>query len=144
MKYSIFIEPDREEEIIIYAHGKTRLIEQIEELISAEKKDLTGYRGDEIVKLTPAEVICFTVENGKVYGITKSEKLLIKLRLYQLEERFSADFVKINQSCLVRVDKIKRFHSSIGGSLMVTMEGGYRDYISRRQLKIVKERIGIT
>ena len=51
--------------------------------------------------------------------------------------------MKINQSCLVRVDKIKRFHSSIGGSLMVTLEGGYRDYISRRQLKIVKERIGI-
>lgn len=144
MKLSIFIEPEREEEILIYAHEKTRMIEQIEELISDNKNVIMGYGDGKIVKLSPIDVICFTVEDSKIYGITKCGKFHVKMRLYQLEERFSEDFLKINQSCLVRVDKIRRFQTSIGGSLTVVLEGGYHDYISRRQLKTVKERMGLT
>ncbi len=142
MKYSVFIEPEREEEIIIYARERNRLVEKIEELIMNERDELLGYGERDIVRLDSKDVICFTVDDGKVYAITRGERLFVKQRLYQLEERFSLEFIKINQSCLVRVDKIKRFDSSIGGSLMVTLEGGYRDYVSRRQLKAVKERIG--
>ena len=52
-------------------------------------------------------------------------------------------FVRINQSCLGNVRRIARFDASIGGSLMVTFENGHRDYVSRRQLKTVKERMGM-
>ncbi|MBQ6809075.1 MAG: LytTR family transcriptional regulator [Clostridia bacterium] len=142
MKYNVFIDPEREEEVIIYAHSKTKIVEKIEEILSSENSEFFGYGEGNVVKLDLNDVICFTAEEGKVFAHTKNEKLYVKLRLYQLEELFSADFIKINQSCLVRVDKIKRFSSSIGGSLMVTLEGGYRDYVSRRQLKTVKERIG--
>ena len=65
------------------------------------------------------------------------------LRLYQLEELLPSDFLKINQSCLVNIEKIKRFDSSIGASLRVMLDDGDRDYVSRRQLKTVKERLGL-
>ncbi len=89
------------------------------------------------------DISCFFVENNKVYAMKKQEKLLIKQRLYQLEEQYSQKFIKINQSCLVNIDAIEKFSSSISGTLSVTLKNGYKDYISRRQLKIVKERIGI-
>ena len=143
MKYSILIDPGREEEIVIYAHEKTRLVERSEELILGDRDELIGYRDRGAVMLDAADVICFSVDDGKVCAVTKQEKLLVKQRLYQLEERFASDFLKINQSCLVRVDRIKRFDSSIGGALMVTLDGGYRDYVSRRQMKTVKERMGL-
>ncbi len=142
MKYKLFIEPEREEEVIIYAHQKNELIEKIEALVTCEKEELLGYTDRGVVRLKPAYIYCFAVENGKVYAVTDSERILVKLRLYQLEERFVGDFLKINQSCLVNVKRIKRFDSSIGGSLTVVLNNGYRDYISRRQLKTVKERIG--
>ena len=41
------------------------------------------------------------------------------------------------------VTKIKKFESTIGGSLKVIFKNGYVDYISRRELKIVKQRMGI-
>ena len=142
MKYSIIIDKDREEEVVIYAHERSRTVERLEAILQDSPAELVGYRGDEIVRILPTEVLCFSVEETKTYAVTEKGKYLLKLRLYQLEERLGAGFVKINQSCLVNVDKIESFKTSLGGSLMVTLKGGYRDYVSRRQLKAVKERIG--
>ncbi|MBE6589937.1 MAG: LytTR family transcriptional regulator [Ruminococcaceae bacterium] len=143
MKFTLLIDPDREEEIVVYAHKRTSLIGRIEELAAEDGHELIGYGEDEIVRLAPTEVVCFLVEDGHVCALTERARYRLKMRLYQLENIYSADFLKINQSCLVNVEKIKRFDSSIGASLMVTLEGGYRDYVSRRQLRAVKERMGI-
>jgi len=63
-------------------------------------------------------------------------------RLYQLEERLGTRFLKINQSCLANIQQIQRFDASLAGALLVIFKNGYRDYVSRRQLKTVKERMG--
>lgn len=142
MKYKIYIDREREEEILIYAHEKNALVERIEELILEQQRDILAFGDGEVVKLCEDEIFCFVVEEGRVFALTERDKLQLKMRLYQLEEQFPDRFVKINQSCLVNVDKIARFDVSIGGSLMVTMENGYKDYISRRQMRTVKDRIG--
>ncbi len=142
MKYKIYIDREREEEILIYAHEKNALVERIEEVILEQQRDILAFGDGEVVKLCENEIFCFVVEEGKVFALTERNKLQLKMRLYQLEEQFSSGFVKINQSCLVNVDKIARFDASIGGSLMVTLKNGYKDYISRRQMRAVKDRIG--
>ncbi|MBP3376370.1 MAG: LytTR family transcriptional regulator [Clostridia bacterium] len=142
MKYSIVIDREREEEVLIYAHERNKLVERLEEVLEERKTELVGFSGDEIVRIVPNEALCFTVEEGKTYAVTERGKYLLKLRLYQLEESVGHSFLKINQSCIVNIDKIESFKTSLGGSLMVTLKGGYRDYVSRRQLKAVKERIG--
>ena len=78
-----------------------------------------------------------------IYALTKDEKYKLKQRLYVLEEMLNRDFIKINQSCIVNVKKIQRFDASFSGAMSVVLKNGYKDYISRRQLKNVKERIGI-
>ena len=142
MKYKIYIDREREEEILIYAHEKNHLVERIEELILEQQRDILAFGDGEVVRLCEDEIFCFVVEEGRVFALTERDKLQLKMRLYQLEEQFSDRFVKINQSCLVNVDKIARFDASIGGSLMVTLKNGYKDYISRRQMRTVKDRIG--
>ena len=94
-------------------------------------------------RLRPDGVCCFTAEAGRVYALTEGEKLAVRLPLYALEEALGEGFVRINQSCLGNVRRISRFDASIGGSLMVTFQNGHKDYVSRRQLKAVKERMGI-
>ena len=68
---------------------------------------------------------------------------MIKMRLYEIEEKLGDDFVKINQSTVVNVKMIEKFSVSFGASLTVHLKTGRRDYVSRRQLKAVKERMGI-
>ena len=141
MKFRLIIDREREEEVVVYAHEKTPLVCRIEEL-AAESEELLGYSGKSIVKLTPTKVFAFATEDGKVVAFTEKEKLYVNLRLYQLEKMLGSEFVKINQSCLVNVSKIERFEATIGASLMVVLKNGYRDYVSRRQVKFVKERMG--
>jgi DNA-binding LytR/AlgR family response regulator len=136
------IDKDREEEVVIYVHEKNSLSYEIEELVLGKSLELFGYKDKNIVKLSPSDVFCFTVENNKVYAICEKEKYQIKQRLYLLEEILDRDFVKINQSCIANIRKISKFDTSITGTLMVSFKNGHRDYVSRRQMKKVKERIG--
>ena len=142
MKCIITIDKEHEEEVLIFAHEKTKLIEDILNLINNENM-FTGYSEGEAYRLNLSEIYCFTVEDNKVYALTDKDKLRIKLRLYQVEEKLSDDFVKINQSCIANIKKIKKFDSSVSGMLTVTFKNGYRDYVSRRNLKSVKERLGV-
>jgi DNA-binding LytR/AlgR family response regulator len=94
------------------------------------------------MKLNPSQIYSITVEDKKIFAYLDKEKLQIKKRLYEIEEILGKGFVKINQSCLVNISKIERFDASFAGAMMVTLKNGYKDYVSRRQLRIVKERIG--
>lgn len=143
MKLQIVIDPNRDEEILIYSHKKTQLINEIEELVNNNSVDLIGYTENEAVKLNLNDIYCFFTEDNKVYALTESEKYRLKLRLYQLEEKLDNNFVKINQSCIANIKKIDRFKATVGGSLTVVFENGYVDFVSRRKLKNVKERLGL-
>ena len=142
MKCRTVIDKDREEEVVIYVHEKNSLSYEIEELVLGKSLELFGYKDKNIVKLSPSDVFCFTVENNKVYALCEREKYQIKQRLYLLEEILDKDFVKINQSCIANIRKISKFDTSITGTLMVSFKNGHRDYVSRRQMKKVKERMG--
>ena len=82
------------------------------------------------------ELIKFNVKsnNGKVFGSISNK---------QLEEKLKESFIKINQSVLVNKKYIKCFKSSWGGSILVELTSGRDEYVSRRQTKIVMERMGI-
>ena len=143
MKCTLIITDEHEEEVVIYARERTKLTNDIEMLVCGSVPELIGYKENEVVKLTSDLISCFTVEGNKVYALTDSEKLQIKLRLYQLEEMLPDTFVKINQSCIANIRKIERFDTSVSGTLLIKFKNGYKDYVSRRQMKTVKERFGL-
>ena len=144
MKCTIIIDKNREEEVIIYAKEKSTLTDEIERLVNDNNLELIGYdKSGEGVKLTTDEVYCFTAEDNKIFAITEKDKLRIKCRLYQLEEILPEYFVKINQSCVANIRKIARFDTSVSGTLLIKFKNGYKDYVSRSQVKAVKERLGL-
>lgn len=143
MKLKLIIDKTRDEEILIYAHEKTALIESIEQLVLQDNFELVGYIDREAVKLNLAEICRFTVEDNKVFAETLSEQYRLRYRLWQLEENLPDGYVKINQSCIANVRMIDRFDTSISGSMLVKFKNGSTDYVSRRQLKTVKERLGL-
>ncbi len=143
MKCTTIIDPAREEEVLIYAHQKTARTDEIEAFVTSGDTALFGYRGNEILKLSLSAVFCFAVRDGKVFAVTESGEWLMHERLYMLEEKVGGNFLKINQSCLANMKRIKKFDVTFGGALAVIFGNGYRDYVSRRRLTAVKERMGI-
>ena len=143
MKCYTYIKENEEERVLIYAHDRTRLVEDIESLVLSSEIDLTGSYDSEIIKIDINDVVCFISDNNKVFALIGDKKYQIKYRLYQIEELNLNMFIKINQSCLANKTKIKKFETTIGGALKVVFKNEYIDFISRRELKNVKKRMGL-
>ena len=143
MKCEIIIDSDREEKVVIFAQKMTPLIRDIKELAECTDCRLVGYQDKVLVPLDPSNIFCVTVIRNKTYAICEKESFLLKERLYVLEEKLPDYFIKINQSCIANIKKIQRFDASISGTLKLRFQNGHVDYVSRRQLKYVKERIGM-
>lgn len=143
MKFSLHIDKNREEEVLVYAHERSRLTDSIQQICESDGFELVGTKDREGIKLDLNEINCFVVDDSKVYALTNGDKLQIKYRLYQLEEKLPEGFVKINQSCIANIKMILRFDASISGALKVRFKNGYVDFVSRRCLKNVKERLGV-
>jgi len=145
MKYTLNIDKDREEEIQIFAHSKNDLICDIERIIFDSEREhapLVGYVNEDAVIIDPEEVYCFFLEDKKLYALLERGKIHLKMRLYEIEERLGNDFIKINQSSVANINKISRFSVSSGATLKVHFKNGHVDYVSRRQVRFVKERLG--
>ncbi|MDD6249528.1 MAG: LytTR family DNA-binding domain-containing protein [Bacillales bacterium] len=143
MKCQTIIDEKREEEVLIYAQKRSSLVDEIERLVESNNLTIKGTKDDEIIIINPLDVTCFISQNNKVFALIGEEQYKIKERLYQLEEMMDENYIKINQSCLANIKRIDRFSSSLGGAIMVLFDNGYKDYISRRELKKVKERMGL-
>ncbi len=144
MKCHTYILKDHEEEVLIYAHERNKIVEDIENIVNTSSIEIIGNYNEEKVIINPIDVTCFISESNKVYALIKDKKYQIKYRLYQLEElNINNSFIKINQSCYANIKMIKKFESTFSGALKVIFNNGYVDYISRRELKNVKERMGL-
>lgn len=143
MKYKLIIDETKDEELIITCHHKREVFDQIEQLITNMDAQLIGYENEDIVILNYDDVVCFVSDNNKVFALVGKHKYLIKKRLYQIEEQLDLNYVRINQSCIANIKQISKFSASFNGFLQVHFKNGYSDYVSRRELKNVKERIGI-
>ncbi len=143
MKCEIIIDPTAQERVVVYAKEKSELVKQIQALTEQSDTLLLGYKGSEIVKLNPDDVECISVINNKLFAICTDGQYLLKERLYSVEEKMPDNFVKINQSCIANIKKMERFDTSISGTLKIYFKSGHTDYVSRRQLKTIKERLGI-
>lgn len=138
-----FVETDEKEEVVVYAKNKNELITSIEEMCELDDSNIVGYDEGFVKKLNPLQIECFFTLNEKVYALFEGEKYLIKSRLYELSELYKDTFIYINQGCLANILFIDKFDTSFSGSLIVVFKSGYKDYASRRQIKNIKERIGI-
>ena len=143
MKVTTILDPSHEEEVVIYARERNALVEEIERLVTRETAELVGFSDDIMAILDYAKVSYFAVEKGKVFAVVGENRYQIRRRLYQLEEQAPAAFVKINQSCLANLRHIARFEATISGALRVVFKNGDIDYVSRRNVRAVKERLGV-
>lgn len=142
MDIKIFIDKTRPEEVLVYSHEKNELIHEIERLVASNNFELIGYKNNEARKINLLNVNCFISEDNKIFALS-NEKFQLKSRLYQIEDLLDENFIKINQSCIANIRQIEKVQATFSGSIFVIFKNGYKDYISRRNLKKVKERLGV-
>ena len=140
MNIKVVVDKDREEEILIYVHKRSELVDKIERLVRGQE-NIIARRDRVSYNIELSAVDCFTSDDNKVFARVGKELFEVDEKMYELEEKLTDSFLKINKSCIANIEKIKSFDASITGTLTVNFKNGYRDYVSRRRLKQVKERL---
>ena len=91
------------------------------------------------------DVITFYSEGKNNCCRTKEGIFKIKEKLYYLEENLPRKtFIRISNSVIVNIEKVRCFNTSIIGSILIKFEDGTEEYVSRRRvsdvMKFLKDR----
>ena len=143
MKFSLIIDKNQEEEVIVRVHNPSALTEQIEALVLAHNQTdrIAAYTEDELRILKFSQIECITVLEGKVTAIdTKGNHYRLKQRLYELEPLLPASFIRINKSSFANETRLKEFTATFSGGVDAVFQCGYREYVSRRCFAQIKRR----
>jgi DNA-binding LytR/AlgR family response regulator len=142
MNFKLIIDKEKAEEVVITAHQRTALIEEIEALISKHTDRIPGYTEDDIKMLSVSQIECVTVLDGKTYAIDhKNRRYRLKQRLYELEQQLPSSFIRINKSTLANEARLDRFAVTYAGSVDAVFKCGYTEYVSRRCFAQIKRRL---
>ena len=134
-----------EPRVIILTDRMTDEIHSIIQMLSeSEPKLIAGFREDTVTVLDEKDILKIYAANGKVYAVLPSGEYTLRLRLYEIEERLKPQhFVRISNSEIINLKKVKSFDLSITGTICVVLSDGSKTYASRRYVAKLKEVLGI-
>lgn len=135
----------KEPKIMITAASMTEdLQELIRKLSDHVPSVISGIKDGKIEVLQPEDLIRIYANSGKVFAVTDKGEYVVRLRLYDLEQRLGgSQFVRISNSEIVNLRKISSFDLSFTGTICVKLSNGTVTYVSRRYVSKIKKILGI-
>lgn len=135
----------REPKIIIMTDKMTDEVNDIVKKLSVEQPQLiAGFKDDSVQVIDPSNIYRVYAQSGKVFAETSNGNYLLRLRLYEAEERLEKlSFVRISNSDIINLKKVKSFDLSFAGTICITLSNGTVTYVSRRTVSKIKKLLGI-
>ncbi len=144
MQYTLIIDAQQDESVVVTAHQHSALTQEIERLVAqhADTQTIIGYGEDETRILSYDAIECVAVNDGKTVAVdTDGATWRLKMRLYEIEQQLPPYFIRVNKSALVNRRRIAGFSAAFSGAVDVRMRCGYTDYVSRRCLRNIKKEL---
>lgn len=99
-----------------------------------------AYFKDSVVMLPQRQIVRIFITNRKVMVQTSQRIYEVKKNLRELEEVLDQDrFVRISQSEILNLHKVKSFDFSAVGTIGVLLENGESTWVARRRVRDVKK-----
>lgn len=135
----------KEPKIIILTEKMSDEISLLVKKITEEVPQMiAGFQNDQLRVLEQDEIFRIYTANNKVFARTNDGEYSLRLRLYELEERLEKnDFVRISNSEIINIRKVKTFDLSFAGTICVKLIDGTVTYVSRRYVPKIKQILGI-
>lgn len=145
MKIHVTIEKQYEEiEIHLYADTYSEEVEKLmRRLKMPEITKVDGYKEQEIHMLKLDDIYSVYAEGAKIFLQTEEEEFESKRKLYEIEEMLAEQFVRVNKSTLVNMDKIASIQLGRLGTPTLILDNEATIAVSRNYLKMLKQKLGI-
>ena len=134
-----------EPKITIVTKKVTDEVNEIIKKIAGEQTQMiAGFKDEQVTVLEPNQIYRIYASNGRVYAETELQKFVIRLRLYEVEQRLANNsFVRISNSEIINIKKVRGFDLSFTGTICVSLSNGTVTYVSRRYVTKIKQLLGI-
>ena len=142
MKFTLIVDPEKDEEIVATVHARSPLTDTIESLLlqHSGSGQLAAFTEEDITILPYDRIACITVQNSKTFAIDiDGNRFRLRQRLYELEEMLKAKhFLRISKPMLVNLMKIKSIQPAFNGRFTAVLSSGEKIIISRSYVKALK------
>ena len=113
-------------------------------LSSKTPEIITGFYNDLAEILSPDNIIHIYSAGGKTFASVNKKEYILRQRLYELEEQLTKySFVRISNSEIINLKKVRNFDLSLSGTICVTLSDGTATYVSRRYVSKIKKVLGL-
>lgn len=146
MEIEIRIDAERREpKVIVLTDKMTEEVSSIIQKLSEEQQTvIAGFRDDILEILDPGDIYRVYASNGKVFAETSHGEYSLRLRLYETEQRLDSHvFVRISNSEIINLKKVRGFDLSFTGTICVMLSNGTPTYVSRRYVAKIKQVLGL-
>lgn len=135
----------KEPKVVILTNKITDEINDIVKKLSEETPDMIcGFKDDKLEILEQKDIFKIYSSNGKIFSTTENGEYILKLRLYELEERLDKKtFVRISNGEIINLKKVKSFDLSFSGTICVSLSDDTTTFVSRRYVSKIKQVLGI-
>lgn len=130
--------------VTIQTKEKTKQVEHIIQAIDyASDRDfpvVMAFRDEKVTLVSQRDVIRVFTHNKRVMLQTVDEVYLMKKSVTALEQILNPErFVRISQSEIINLYKVKSFDLTMRGSVGVEFEDGNKSWVSRNRLHAIRE-----
>ena len=134
-----------EPKIIILTASMTEDINNLMQKLSDDNpRIISGSRNGKIEVLEQSDLVRVYSGNGKVFSVTNIGEYILRLRLYEADGRLNpSQFVRISNSEIINLKKVKNFDLSLTGTIYVELMNGTTTYVSRRYVSKIKKILGM-
>lgn len=134
-----------EPKIVIITNQVTEEINSIMHTLSSKPLDMiTGFHNDLAQILSATDIVRIYANRGKTFASVGKKEYILRRRLYELEEQlYQYSFVRISNSEIVNLKKVRNFDLSLSGTICVALSDGTVTYVSRRYIPKIKQILGL-
>jgi DNA-binding LytR/AlgR family response regulator len=126
---------------IVFNHNDLPKVNHLLDLIvQGEPIYINGYNQYGQKRVESRNIHYFIVEDDDVYGVLQNTKLIIKMKLYEIEDLLkNKQFIRVSKYSIVNIGKIDYIRSLLNSKLELQMNNGDLCEVNRNYLKEFKQ-----
>lgn len=128
---------------VIYTKAVTEEIQKVSDLLQQDNGPVTAYSEDRLVVLQPEEIYMVRVEDETTVIYSKENKYKSRKRLKEIYAQVGDGFMQISKSTVINLKYLDSMEAGFGGTMMLKLKNGCKDYVSRFYLKALKQYLGL-
>ena len=128
---------------VIYTKAVTEEIQKMSDLLQQDNGPVTAYSEDRLVVLQPEEIYMVRVEDETTVIYSKENKYKSRKRLKEIYAQVGDGFMQISKSTVINLKYLDSMEAGFGGTMVLKLKNGCKDYVSRFYLKALKQYLGL-